>query len=26
MEMISVYACCCSIGNLSFYLVTFLTL
>jgi hypothetical protein len=25
MEMVSVYACCC-IGNLSFYLVSFLTL
>jgi hypothetical protein len=26
MEMISIYACCCCIGNLSFYLVSFLTL
>jgi hypothetical protein len=26
MEMIAVYACCCCIGNLSFYLVSFLTL
>jgi hypothetical protein len=26
MEMVSVYACCCCIGNLSFQLVSFLTL
>jgi hypothetical protein len=26
MEMVSVYACCCCIGNLSFYHVSFLTL
>jgi hypothetical protein len=26
MEMVSVYACCCCIGNLSFHLVSFLTL
>jgi hypothetical protein len=26
MEMVSIYACCCCIGNLSFYLVSFLTL
>jgi hypothetical protein len=26
MEMVSVYACCCCIGNMSFHLVSFLTL
>jgi hypothetical protein len=26
MEVVFVYACCCCIGNLSFYLVSFLTL